>query len=111
MTDIQIGCCDPFVQWHGYPPEFVQSVLPKPADFLFEYEDQLAELNKKLEEAGACEHYVRQARIYLRERCDDMLDYLARAAEFLGWPPSYVEQVVNEGSWEDLLTTSKSPSS
>lgn len=112
MTDdISLSCCDPFVQWHGYPPDFVQAILPKPATFLFEYEEQLTELNKQLQEAKVCEHYANQARIYLRTRCDDMLDCLARGAEFLGWPPSYIEQVVNEGCWEDLLSKSKGPSS
>lgn len=109
--DIRLGCCDPFVQWHGYPSDFVQAILPEPAIFLFQYEEQLTELNKKLKEAGVCEHYTNQARIYLRSRCDEDLDCLAQAAEYLGWEPSYVEQIVNEGCWEDLLSSSKDPSS
>lgn len=109
--DIQLSCCDPFVQWYGYPTNFVQNVHPQPAIFLFEYENQLTELNKKLEEAKVCEHYANQARIYLRTRCDDELDCLAQLAEYLGWQPSYVEQIANEGSWEDLLSKSTDPSS
>ncbi len=104
MTDVQLGCCDPFVQWHGFPSNFVQVHLPKPADFLFEYEEQLATLNDKLKGAGVCEHYANQARIYLRKRCDRYLNCLAEGAEFLGWSPSFIEQVANEGYLEDLLS-------
>ncbi|USN96962.1 MAG: hypothetical protein H6797_02100 [Candidatus Nomurabacteria bacterium] len=109
--DIQLSCCDPFVQWHGYPAEFVQAILPKPATFLFEYEEQLTKLNEQIQEAKVCEHYANQTRIYLRTRCDDMLDCLAQFAEYLGWQPSYVEQIANEGSWENLLSKSTDPSS
>ena len=110
MTIIKRSCCDPFVILHGLPTNFVQDILPKSADFLVEYEEQLATLNGKLQEAGVCEHYARQARIYLRSRCDSFLNCLAQGAEFLGWSPSYIEQMVNEGCLEDLLAQSTGPS-
>lgn len=111
MSDVPLSCCDPFATWHGLPPAFVQTVLPKPAFFLFEYEEQLNQLNKALTDAGVCEHYAAQARIYLRKRCEPDLDCLAQMAEYLGWPPSYVEQVSNEGILDDILRPAKGPSS
>ncbi len=95
--------CDGVAAIHGYPHEFVQAILPKPAIFLFEYEEQLSELSARLKEIEACEGYAKHARVYLRKRCDSDLNCLAEASEFFGWPPSLIEQMVNEAAFEDLL--------
>jgi len=109
MKVANASCCEPFVLQHGFPPHFVQSVVPKPAVFLRQYEEQLTELEIKLQEAEVCIHYANQARIYLRQRCDDELVCYIKLADFLGWPPSEAERVLDEGQLEDLLSHPQGP--
>lgn len=96
-------CCETVIAEYGWPNEFVDAVIPVPATFLFEYEKQRETLRRHLAEENLCEHYANQALIYLRTRCDSLVNTYAQFADYLYMTPSAFEEMLNEGFLEELL--------
>ena len=92
MTEIKRSCCDPFVEQHGFPDDFVWQLFARPAESLPELENEQQILMDTLQRLEVCQHYREQAKIQLsRQRDPELADYAALAA-YINVPMSIAEQ-------------------